>query len=138
MAALFRMLGVGGARGSSNRRGMAASREILKVLKTGYDTGLTPDGSRGPIYQAKEGIAMLARQSNAPLVFVSPKYHSAWRLKSWDRYFIPKPFSRVECSVEFYDSIEALAPGADRKAAADAITARLNVMGKGSDPEMGL
>lgn len=138
LAALFRLLGMGAARGSQNRRGSAGAREMLTVVKAGFDTGLTVDGSRGPVYVAKEGAAMIARQTGAPIVFISPIYHHAWRFKSWDRFFLPKPFCRVEIKAEYFENIEALCPGADRKEATAAITAKLNELGRGSDPELGL
>lgn len=138
LAALFRLLGMGAVRGSQNRRGAAGAREMLGVIANGFDTGLTVDGSRGPVYEAKEGAAMIARRTGAPILFISPTYHHAWRFKSWDRFFLPKPFCRIEVKGEFYENIEALCPGADRKAATAAITAMLNELGRGSDPELGL
>lgn len=138
LAAFFELLGIGAVRGSQNRRGSAGAREMLGVVKSGFDTGITVDGSRGPVYEAKEGVALLARNTQAPLMFLSPIYHHAWRLKSWDRFFLPKPFCRVECKMAFYENIEALAPGSDRKQATAAITAKLRELAAGSDPELGL
>lgn len=138
LAALFNMLGVGAVRGSQNRRGAAGARELLGILRSGYDTGITVDGSRGPVYEAKEGAALLAMKSGAPLVFFSPRFHQAWRFKSWDGFFLPKPFCRVEFRIALYENIEHLCPGADRRAATVAITAKLRELAAGSDPELGL
>jgi hypothetical protein len=57
---------------------------------------LTPDGPRGPRYQLQPGILKLAEATGAPIVPIHVRFHSAWRLKTWDRFVIPKPFSRVE------------------------------------------
>lgn len=138
LAGVFALLGMGAVRGSQNRRGAAGAREILGVVNSGLDVGFTVDGSRGPVYEAKEGVALVARKSGAPIMFVSPIYHHAWRFNGWDRMFLPKPFCRVECRMAFYENVEALAPGADRKQATAAITAKLRELAAGSDPELGL
>lgn len=83
-------------RGSSHRRGARALMEALKALKTGYCLCLAPDGPKGPVYRCKPGAIKLASISGVPLVPVSLSYSSFWRIKSWDKYIIPKPFSTVE------------------------------------------
>jgi lysophospholipid acyltransferase (LPLAT)-like uncharacterized protein len=56
---------------------------------------ITADGPRGPAQVAKPGIAHLAQlvEAKAGAVYVHP--HRAWVLRSWDRFLIPKPFSKV-------------------------------------------
>ena len=92
--------GLTAVRGSTNKRGSGALRELLGWLKRGYDVGITPDGSRGPVYEIKPGLVLLAQLSGRPLQPISLEYSSAWRTKSWDRFFIPKPFSRVTFILE--------------------------------------
>lgn len=138
LAALFNLLGVGAVRGSQNRRGAAGAREALNILRAGYDTGITVDGSRGPVYEAKEGAALLAMRSGAPLLFYSPNYRHALRFRSWDRFYLPLPFTRVQCRMEWFDNIDQFCPGGDRKTVTAAITAKLRELGQGSDPELGL
>ncbi len=138
LAAVFNMVGIPSVRGSQNRRGAAGARELLAVLKAGFDVGITVDGSRGPVYEAKEGVALLARKSMAPVIFVSPAFTRAWRLKSWDRFFLPVPFSKVYVRTACYDSIEDFQPGSDRKEATAAITAKLRELAEGTDPALGL
>jgi lysophospholipid acyltransferase (LPLAT)-like uncharacterized protein len=87
--------GIGSVRGSATRRGSAALRELARFLKNGHDVAITPDGSRGPLYEMKPGVALLAQLSGRPVLPLSFEFSSAWRLKSWDRFYIPKPFSRV-------------------------------------------
>jgi hypothetical protein len=55
----------------------------------------TADGPRGPIYQTKMGPVKLAQmtQEETSIFHVLPE--RAWTLNSWDRFLIPKPFSRV-------------------------------------------
>lgn len=138
LAALFAAFGMAAVRGSSGRRGSAGARELLTVLRAGVDAGITVDGSRGPVYEAKEGAMMLARRSMAPLILLTPVYTKAWRLKSWDRFFVPKPFSRVEFRLQTFANVESFAPEADRKTATDALTARLRTEAAGTDAELGL
>jgi lysophospholipid acyltransferase (LPLAT)-like uncharacterized protein len=138
LSAFFGAFGMMAVRGSSGRRGTEGAREMLSILKAGIDAGITVDGSKGPVYEAKEGAMMLARRTAAPLILLTPIYASAWRMKSWDRFFIPRPFSRVRFELETYANVEAFAPGLDRKAATVQLTQRLRDLAKGTDPELGL
>ena len=82
-------------RGSSSRMGAAALLELSNVLSSGRDVLITPDGPRGPAYQLAPGIIFLAQKTGAPVVPVNMEYSSCWRVKSWDRFIIPRPFSKV-------------------------------------------
>jgi lysophospholipid acyltransferase (LPLAT)-like uncharacterized protein len=87
-------------RGSSSRRGPQALLELTTWAKRGYDLAITPDGPRGPLYVVQDGVMSLAQLTGFPIVPVS--YHANWklRLKSWDRFQIPLPFSRCEMIYE--------------------------------------
>jgi len=91
----FRAIGILVTRGSRKRRGSQAIRELIGQLKEGHDVGITPDGSRGPCYEAKPGALLVAKVSKAPVLLLSFEFSSAWRLNSWDGFYLPKPFSRV-------------------------------------------
>lgn len=95
LAAFFESVGIHPARGSSSKRGIAATRELLAVLKRGDDIAITPDGPRGPVYSFQEGASMLALVSGAPLVLMVPNFSHAWRVNAWDGLYVPRPFSRV-------------------------------------------
>ena len=69
--------------------------ELSEVLASGRDVLITPDGPRGPAYELGPGIIFLAQKTGAPVVPVNMEYSSCWRVKSWDRFIIPKPFSKV-------------------------------------------
>jgi lysophospholipid acyltransferase (LPLAT)-like uncharacterized protein len=88
--------GIKAIRGSRNRRGSQATRELIRAVKNGNDVGLTPDGSRGPKYQAKSGALLISKASRSPVLLLSFSYHGAIRLKSWDQFMIPLPFSKVD------------------------------------------
>jgi len=89
------VFGLGAVRGSSSRRGVAALVGLKRTLRQGSDVCLTPDGPRGPRYKVQPGVIMLAESSGAPIIPIHVEFTSALRLKTWDRFVIPRPFSRV-------------------------------------------
>jgi lysophospholipid acyltransferase (LPLAT)-like uncharacterized protein len=95
MACLITLFGIQPVRGSSSKRGAQAMLELSRFAELGYDLALTPDGPRGPRYVCKEGAIYLAQMTG--LAIVPASYHLEWKtcLKSWDRFQIPLPFSRV-------------------------------------------
>ncbi len=95
LAHAMSVFGIGAVRGSSSRRAVAALVGMRQALRGGSDIAVTPDGPRGPRHVMQAGVLKLAETSAAPLVPVHVECSSAWRLKTWDRFLIPKPFSRV-------------------------------------------
>jgi lysophospholipid acyltransferase (LPLAT)-like uncharacterized protein len=98
-AELVRHLGVGSIRGSSSRRGAIALMDLVKKVKEGYDLCITPDGPRGPRYKLSPGVVLLSQHCQVPLMPLVFEYSSFWRLKSWDGFAIPKPFSRIDLTI---------------------------------------
>ncbi len=82
-------------RGSSSRLGASAILQLSEVIASGHDVVITPDGPRGPAYELGPGIIFLAQKSGAAVLPVNMEYSSCWRIKSWDRFIIPRPFSKV-------------------------------------------
>lgn len=95
LAALYRMIGLIPVRGSSSNFGREAARMLIEKMKDGNDIGITPDGPRGPMYVVEPGVLVVTRRNNAPLVLFGAEFTRAWRLRSWDRFYIPWPFSRI-------------------------------------------
>lgn len=95
-AAYFDHWGMRSIRGSSTRRGIQATREMLKAIRAGHDLAISPDGPSGPLYAFKRGAIMVARQCNVPMILITANARQAHRLKTWDRHLVPLPFSRVE------------------------------------------
>jgi lysophospholipid acyltransferase (LPLAT)-like uncharacterized protein len=83
-------------RGSSSRGREAVRFGIQSALEKGAVVVLTPDGPRGPKESFKYGSIRLAAQYRSPILFFAITHHRAWRLRSWDQFEIPKPFSRVD------------------------------------------
>jgi len=103
VARAMAVFGLGAVRGSSSRRAVAALVGLRQALREGFDVCLTPDGPRGPRYRIQPGVIKLAESSGAAIIPVHVRFASAWRLNTWDRFVIPKPFSRVE--VTFAEAI---------------------------------
>jgi lysophospholipid acyltransferase (LPLAT)-like uncharacterized protein len=91
------------ARGSSSRGGDTALRELAALVRAGHTAALTADGPRGPRHKLKFGVLRLAQLTGVPIVPVAVAADRVWRLRSWDRFIVPKPFSRVR--VVFGDAI---------------------------------
>ena len=82
-------------RGSSSRLGASAILELTAVLASGRDVLITPDGPRGPAYDLGPGIIFLAQKSGAAVVPINMEYSAYWRVKSLDKFILPRPFSKV-------------------------------------------
>jgi lysophospholipid acyltransferase (LPLAT)-like uncharacterized protein len=100
LTAFFAAAGLRTVRGSSSRMGREAATALVDVLRAGHDVGITPDGPRGPCYELKPGALIVTRRTRTPILIVGGEFESAWRLRSWDRFYIPRPFSRVRMRCE--------------------------------------
>ena len=96
LARILEHFNVKPVRGSSSRRGPQALRELVSWGDRGHDLAITPDGPRGPRYIVQEGVISAAQLTGLPIVPVS--YHLQWkiRLKSWDGFQVPLPFTRCD------------------------------------------
>jgi lysophospholipid acyltransferase (LPLAT)-like uncharacterized protein len=92
---LIERSGYGTIRGSSSRKGVIALGQLVDALAAGMNVLITPDGPRGPVYEASQGVVFLAQKTGAPVVPIHMEYSSCWRLKSWDRFFVPRPFAKL-------------------------------------------
>ncbi len=101
------VLGVKAARGSSSRGGAGALLEIDRWIKGGHTCALTVDGPRGPRHSVKPGILRLAQRLGKPVVPGVAIPSRVWRARSWDRFEVPLPFSKV--TVIFGDAIHVAA-----------------------------
>src|SRR5207247_918860 len=135
LTAFFSLGGLRTVRGSSSRLGREAASALVEVLRAGHDIGVTPDGPRGPCYEFKPGGLIVARRTRVPMLLVGAEFYSAWRLRSWDGFYVPGPFSRVRmrCEVVTADQL------ADRDAALVMLRERLLAINRdegGADERM--
>lgn len=108
LSAFFELCNIQPVRGSSSARGAIALGGLLNALQKGTCVAITPDGPRGPRYSVKRGVVWLAEQTQLPLLMLHFDFHAAWRLNSWDGFYIPKPFSRVSIRGRLYASMHEL------------------------------
>ena len=119
---------IGVVRGSSSRGGAVAAREMVAILRSGRDIGITPDGPRGPAREVKEGALRVAQLSGMPIVPIANALSNKVAIATaWDRLQVPLPFGRA---VVIYGEPIQVAAGddlavkaAELKAAMDALTA---------------
>jgi lysophospholipid acyltransferase (LPLAT)-like uncharacterized protein len=104
-------LGFRPIRGSSTRGAAGALRELLDVLDRRRPVGFLADGPKGPPRIAKMGPIAAGRHRGDPVVPLAWNADRKWVLKSWDRYYVPKPFARV---VLYVGEPIRVRPGGDR------------------------
>jgi lysophospholipid acyltransferase (LPLAT)-like uncharacterized protein len=94
-ARVVRHFGLFAVRGSSSRGGSEALESLVRAVQAVEMVGFTLDGPKGPRRKAKPGIAILAARTATPIVPHAIAVHPCWRLRSWDRLAVPKPFARI-------------------------------------------
>ncbi len=99
IARIIEKFGYGAVRGSSTRGGVRALLGMHTEIEGGRSVAFTIDGPRGPVYIAKPGAALLARNTAAAILPFHIALEHPWTLNSWDRFMIPKPFTRVEVRI---------------------------------------
>ena len=119
-------------RGSSRDRNVASLAGMIRKLKQGYSLGFGIDGPIGPIHRVKPGMTHLAQKFNIPIIPIGSAFSRCWVMdKAWDRYEIPKPFSKavlylgkpfhIDATADLSDSnraLEKLIAEAEEKAVA--------------------
>ncbi|HEY9228528.1 MAG TPA: lysophospholipid acyltransferase family protein [Gemmatimonadaceae bacterium] len=104
-------------RGSTSRGAARALLGLASVVTEGHDLAITPDGPRGPAKTVAPGALVVAQRTGAPVIAAAVSVQSAWRLGSWDRFMIPRPFARV--NVAYSDPVYVNANGAREAASPD-------------------
>jgi lysophospholipid acyltransferase (LPLAT)-like uncharacterized protein len=113
---IARTIGFNAVRGSSSRGGGRALLGLVAELQRGRPVAVTPDGPRGPAGTFAPGALVAAQRAGVPVLTVGAYASSAWRLGSWDRFLIPKPFARVNVA---YGGPERVAGESPRDATAE-------------------
>jgi lysophospholipid acyltransferase (LPLAT)-like uncharacterized protein len=124
LSAFFSLVGIQTVRGSSSKLGREAVDALVEVMRAGNDIGITPDGPRGPLYEFKAGGLIVARRAHAPMLLFGASFESSWRLRSWDRFFLPQPFSKVHLQCQRTDPTNLR----DREEASQALRAAMIAM----------
>src|SRR5882672_6354213 len=95
IARFIQRFGYGAAKGSSTRGALSGLIQMIRAVRSGKSAAFTVDGPRGPIYEAKPGALLLAKKTGAAILPFSISLDRCWRLPSWDRIEIPKPFAKA-------------------------------------------
>ena len=95
IARFIQRFGYGAAKGSSTRGALSGLIQMIRAVRSGKSAAFTVDGPRGPIYEAKPGALLLAKKTGAAILPFSISLDRCWRLPSWDRLEIPKPFAKA-------------------------------------------
>ena len=100
IARFIQRFGYGAVRGSSTRGAVGAVLEMAKLMRAGCTVCFVLDGPRGPARVAKPGPALLAKRTGHPVLPVTMALRKQWLLPTWDRFQVPKPFTRAKIFVE--------------------------------------
>lgn len=93
---LATMYGAHVIRGSGSYTGVRAVRGVHQaIVKDGISPAITPDGPRGPRFVMKPGAIFIAQMAGKPVVPIAFAAKTAWLLKTWDKFVIPAPFTKV-------------------------------------------
>lgn len=96
IAETMRLSRIKAVRGSSTRGGVAAAKEMVDILRSGWDVGITPDGPRGPARKVKPGVLRVAQLSGAPIVPIANAQSRRLEIgRAWDKFHVPLPFGRA-------------------------------------------
>lgn len=82
-------------RGSTSRGAARALLNASREIESGHDVAVTVDGPRGPAGVVAPGALVIAQRTGAPMIPTAAATNRAWRLRSWDRFMIPKPFAVI-------------------------------------------
>jgi len=97
LARLLQALGLKTARGSSSRGGLKALLHAARLMREeNYNGCITVDGPRGPRHTVKPGAIILAFRTPAHVIPIRLFLHRAKKFRSWDRFQLPLPFSKVD------------------------------------------
>jgi lysophospholipid acyltransferase (LPLAT)-like uncharacterized protein len=95
IARIARHFGFRTIRGSTSRGAARALLELVREVQSGNELAITPDGPRGPARSFAPGTVIVGQRSGAPIIPTVVDVPFAWRLGSWDRFIVPKPFARI-------------------------------------------
>jgi len=122
---ILRRFGFGAVRGSSSRGARDGLLGLKRVLEKGKTAIFTADGPLGPIYQTKMGPIKLAQMTGAPIGAFHLEPEHAWTMRSWDRFLVPKPFTRIVVSWAQWTRVPADLPAGEFEAKREELNAAL-------------
>jgi len=100
IASTLNMLKIRPLRGSTKKGARQVLLQAFKSIKSGEEVLITPDGPRGPRHSMSDGAVGIALKSKLPIFVMNYTAEKYWQLKSWDKFVIPKPFSKVDFYIQ--------------------------------------
>jgi lysophospholipid acyltransferase (LPLAT)-like uncharacterized protein len=100
IANTLRMLSIRPLRGSSRKGASKVLLEAFRSIKKGEEVLITPDGPKGPRHSMSDGAIGIALKSKLPIFVMNFKSERFWQVGSWDKFVIPKPFSKVDFYIQ--------------------------------------
>ncbi|MDH5718061.1 MAG: lysophospholipid acyltransferase family protein [Spirochaetia bacterium] len=96
IAKIVHMWGGNTVRGSTTRGGLNALKKLCgKIMKEKSAAVTTPDGPKGPVYKFQAGTITLSQITQVPIIPVTFAAKKAWVFNSWDKFIVPKPFTKA-------------------------------------------
>ena len=95
LGCLMDLYGYGVISGSSRKGATNAMRGIIDGIKSNCCLAITPDGPKGPIFEVNGNLDRIAKKMDVPIILACSSSSKAWVVRSWDRFIIPKPFSKI-------------------------------------------
>ena len=100
IAGTLDLLGIRPLRGSSKKGAQRVLLQAFKSIKKGEEVLITPDGPKGPRHHMSDGAIGIALKSKLPIFVMNFTAENFWQLKSWDKFVIPKPFTKVDFYIQ--------------------------------------
>lgn len=100
IAGTLNLLKIRPLRGSSRKGAKQVLLQAFKSIKAGEEVLITPDGPKGPRHTMNDGAVGIALKSKLPVFIMSFQSSSYWQLRSWDKFVIPKPFSKLDFTIQ--------------------------------------
>ena len=96
IANTLKFLSIEPLRGSTKKGAKQVLIQAFKRIKEGKEVLITPDGPRGPRHHMSDGAVGIALKSQCPIFIMNYQAKTYWQLHSWDKFLIPKPFTKVD------------------------------------------
>ena len=100
IAGTLKLLKIRSLRGSTKKGAKQVLLQAFKSIKSGEEVLITPDGPRGPRHSMSDGAVGIALKSKLPIFVMNYKASKYWQLGSWDKFVIPKPFSKIDFYIQ--------------------------------------
>lgn len=100
MAGTLNIFGIKPLRGSSRKGAQKVLLQAFRSIKQGEEVLITPDGPKGPRHTVNDGAIGLALKSKLPIFVINFTAQRFWQFNSWDKFVIPKPFSKVDFYIQ--------------------------------------